>query len=614
MADRENITDIPTKSKTSVINEESRDGIETDQTVNDGQEDVVNLESSSEASSKTNNNDPKNHKHKNSRKKRKTSKPMVWLHTFLMLHAYLLGALITGSEAVNMHGNLKKAGWEDCSTNNSENSSNKHEHTDNTSTRKSNVPDLANLVRIGQLGQEQVIKRLATNNEITYQNLVNDTTEVISRDYPRLWGDDNKNQQTTNIMKHFIDHSIKQYPQERGNEKHKDEEIDWPKPPDPKTFHLISANVTSSQSNADITMSWKAEAVALHEVKLDLQGQVSYTAEATKRSWSVQHGKPLVRQRTASGANQVKQGGILTQARNPARIATTHIGYTQEEQELYDSQRHVTARVPVNAGKVDGNKNVPEALVVENSYCGQSKDRESTLYCNRYLRTLFHVAGSRGELPVAICIDTNLPYKTHAIFQQLMAEGEWVDAAVLQQAQDGKPIEPTYSLNSNFEDKTAGNITTIDAILLNRTAAQLFQKFWLTETAGITSHKQLHLNLNMAHYTSPIDVLQIPKPFPIADIQPMDEESQDRLANAVLDKYAPDINKEYENKHPEQINSSKKFQLICKCWEEYLTHRLRGATIKNSMKGRGGKPERKETTLAAVAQLQARRYWKRTHN
>lgn len=307
-----------------------------------------------------------------------------------------------------------------------------------------------------------------------------------------------------------------------------------------------------------------------------------------------------MRQRTASGAYQVKQGGILTQAKNPARIATTHIGYTQEEQELYDSQRNVTARVPVNAGKVDGNDNEPEALIIENSYCGQSKDRESTLYCNRYLRTLFHVAASRGELPVAICMDTNLPYRTHAVFQQLMAEGDRVDAAVLQQAQDGKPIEPTYSLNSNFEDKTAGNITTIDAILLNRTAAQLFQKFWLTETAGITSHKQLHLSLNMAHYSSPIDVLQIPKPFPIVDIQPMDDENQERLANTILDKYLPDINKEYEGKQPEQVNSSRIFQLICQCWEEYITCRLKGVNIANSMKGRGGKPERKETTLAAV--------------
>lgn len=465
-------------------------------------------------------------------------------------------------------------------------------------TANKNGPDIATIVRIGQLVQDQVIKNLANEEPVTYQTLVNTTTNTITKDYPRLWGDPRKNKQTQDIMRHFIEHSLTQYPQVNQGIQ---DDIEWPKPPDPKTFHLISGNVTSSQSNADITMTWDADAAALHEVRLDLQGQISYSAAANKRSWSVQHGRALPRQKIASGAFQVKQGGVLTQAKNPATITTTHIGYSQEEQELYDSYRHVTARVPVNEGKVDGNETEPESLIIENSYCGQSKDRETTHYCNRYLRTLFHVVGSRGDLPVAICMDTNLPYQTHTVFQQLMEEGGWVDAATLQQARDDLPIQPTYSVNSDFSDNTAGNITTIDAILLNRTAAHLFQEFWLTETAGITTHKQLHLNLNMAHYNSPIDVLKIPKPFPVEDLRPMDNESQERLANATISKHLHKIQQEYENKQPEQINSSKIFKLICKCWEEYLTERLKGANITGSMKGRGEKPEKKKTTLAAVA-------------
>lgn len=334
---------------------------------------------------------------------------------------------------------------------------------------------IASIVRISQLVQDQINRHMEKEEKLTQKQLIKQTTATITDKYPRLWGTMERNKQTQQTIMHFVEQGVQKYPNLWEIDELECEGIqEWPQVPQQKGLHLISANVTSSQSNADITTTWGADVAALHEVRLDEQGQRSYSAEAAKRAWSVQHGKAMVRQKTLSGAYIVKQGGVLTQAKRPARVDTRHIGYTQEEHELYDSHRHVTTRVPVNAGRVDGNDSAPEAMIIENAYSGQNKDRELTRLYNRQLRTLFQVAGSRINLPVALCMDTNLPYQTNTLFQQLMMEGDWTDAATLQQSHDGIKVRPTYSKNSNFENEDDKENTTIDAILLNRTAVQLF--------------------------------------------------------------------------------------------------------------------------------------------
>lgn len=211
----------------------------------------------------------------------------------------------------------------------------------------------------------------------------------------------------------------------------------------PKPLHIVSHNVTSSEPHSDATLSIQADGVALQEARLDHHGQNSYTHEASHRAWGVQHGKPMPWIKTQTGTAKVRPGGVLIQAKHPSQIRTVQQYTDSDENLLHQSHRWATARIPVNQGKVRGRSGKAEAIIIDNSYCGQQTDRQATLDNERHLRRLFHVAGQRQGVPVILCIGTNLPFAKHALFQSLMQEGHWVGAADLQFAVDGKPPQPT---------------------------------------------------------------------------------------------------------------------------------------------------------------------------
>ena len=116
-----------------------------------------------------------------------------------------------------------------------------------------------------------------------------------------------------------------------------------------------------------------------------------------------------------------------------------------DERELLDSTRWQTTLIPFDDGR--------QHIFLDNIYGITGPTEEAKYQNSRLFPAAFRVVNARGtRVPQIICTDTNTDPTTHPIIVQAMEQYGWVEAAHLQKLYDGKAVEYTYFLNSDFTD------------------------------------------------------------------------------------------------------------------------------------------------------------------
>ena len=173
-------------------------------------------------------------------------------------------------------------------------------------------------------------------------------------------------------------------------------------------FEIISSNLTSEDLRQDVVLRWKIDVVCGQKARMDEAAQRSYSVEAVKLGWDVQHGAPLQSkmaegQSTGTAYVALRAGGVFTQAPLPARTGINPVSRDHGGQVLWDSKRRVPSDVRVGKGHA--------ALHFDNSYGGLYRGRETHPENYRHLERVICVASSRG-IPLLLeefFLDSSLP-------------------------------------------------------------------------------------------------------------------------------------------------------------------------------------------------------------
>lgn len=239
-------------------------------------------------------------------------------------------------------------------------------------------------------------------------------------------------------------------------------------------------------------------------------------------------------------------------------------------------------------------------VMVDNSYRAQNDTKEHRQENDTNLRRLFRLASARGPIPGIICMDANRPLDTDPVLKGILHEYGWRDAAEMQAERDGVRPQPTYPLSTSWDDPD--HLTRPDGVFLNSEAAKMSHFFWVTATALIRQHKQLHVTLRADLYDAPITVLKRPAPYPVATRTHMTELEEWDLGEVVLRKHGEHLQSQI--KGPNR-NSTVAFESISIMWEDYMDRRHLGAEGTPAGHGRERPPRLKVTSLAARASTAA---------
>ena len=211
-------------------------------------------------------------------------------------------------------------------------------------------------------------------------------------------------------------------------------------------FQLTSANMGTLSLYQDHIYSWTdATVVAIQETRCDAAQLAAQKRIALTQGWWLSPGEPLpttpITLRGDPDPNVHTKGGVVVLGRiptKPEQIST----FDDDGQELRSSTRWHSTLMPVGVGKFQ---------LFYDSYYGVAGCREwQRTANNRWLAALFRVAHSRGPNSLqALCMDGNTDLLANLIISEAKHRFGWVEAAHLQEAEDGVAPDLTYSLNSD---------------------------------------------------------------------------------------------------------------------------------------------------------------------
>ena len=268
---------------------------------------------------------------------------------------------------------------------------------------------------------------------------------------------------------------------------------------------LVSANVTSLNSQLEAVLTLPGSVLLLQETRLGEVGQRSMGARLRERGWQAAWGKPQPQLESSynNSAWNVAAGGVAVLARRglPLRLVPPH---DDAERMLWETGRWCHATIPYGSGR-----HLLHLMSVY-GYTGSGKPDENRRN-DDLLRDVLAVASTLGDVPIVVAGDFNTQPDHSAILLAAYATGKWHDVAASVAAAAGvTPAATCY----NRSDRSNGG-TRIDYVLANSVAFTAVENLTLVQDSGVPTHLPLRLVLNLQPYAAQLLRVVRPLAYPI---------------------------------------------------------------------------------------------------
>lgn len=227
-------------------------------------------------------------------------------------------------------------------------------------------------------------------------------------------------------------------------------------------WSCVSANVNSVNSHPHC-LEWVDDLICIQEARLSSTNIQNPRKKLNSIGRDFFYAKLLQPTRQRNGIKHVPHGGTACiAAKDLCRNFTSQDDATSLWQELADTSRISAVWVQI----------LPKLRLLAFTFYGQATMNGISSHDinNLYLEKIFTIASQFGDVPIIICGDFQDDPDTFLSVQHAKNFDDWTDP-ISKQADDGTSCRPiTYSRNSDFENP-ADNFSSIDGILLNRTAS-----------------------------------------------------------------------------------------------------------------------------------------------
>ena len=337
---------------------------------------------------------------------------------------------------------------------------------------------------------------------------------------------------------------------------------------------LVSANVTSLNSQLEAVLQLPGSVLLLQETRLGEVGQRTMGARLRERGWQAAWGKPQPQLDGAYNASayNVVAGGVAVLARHglPLRGVPPH---DDAEKRLWETGRWCHATVPYGSGR-----HLLHLMSVY-GYTGSSQPDEVRRN-DDLLRDVLVVASALGDVPIVVAGDFNIKPDHSATLLAAYATGKWHDVAASVAAAAG--VAPGATCFSRADRGSSGS--RIDYVLANSVAFPAVENLTLVQDTGLPTHLPLRLLLNLQPYAAQLLRVVRPLAYPTEQwTSHLSTADADTLAEACWSPCSSSWTTCLQN--PDGIEEM--WVLFCKAAESYLEIRSKDALEHPAARYRG---------------------------